>query len=242
MINATIRRLALLVLVLTAASVRAQTPEWIWHDNRGKDPQDEEVCYLRKTFTLAEKPASAELVASCDNEMEVFLNGEAVASGTEWQQAAKVNVARWLKAGENILAVRAQNHGGPAAFVARLQVTLPDKKKMSIVTDGTWLSSLTKTDGWQMPGFATTDWSKPATIAKLGDQPWGNVFASAVASNGKVATPAESLFRPVGFKVELLRSAQPGEGSWVAMTIDTKGRLIISPQGGEPMQRITLDA
>ena len=238
----TTRFATLLATLLCAASLPAQTPEWIWHDNQGKAPQDEEVCFLRKTFNLADKPATAELVASCDNEMDVFLNGESVASGKEWQQPAKVSVTRWLKAGENILAVRAQNHGGPAAFVARLQVTLPDKKKMSIVTDGSWLSSLTKADGWQTVGFAATDWVKSATIAKLGDQPWGNVFASAVASNGKAATPAESLFRPAGFQVELLRTALPGEGSWVAMTIDPKGRLIISPQGGEPMQRITLDA
>src|ERR1043166_9721518 len=43
-------------------------------------------------------------------------------------------------------------------------------------------------------------------------------------------TPAEALDVPAGFKVELLRGAQPNEGSWVAMTVDNKGRLIVSPQ------------
>jgi putative heme-binding domain-containing protein len=56
------------------------------------------------------------------------------------------------------------------------------------------------------------------------------------------ATPAETIKVLPGFKVELLRSAEAGEGSWVAMTIDPKGRLIVSPQGKEPMLRITLDA
>ncbi|MDQ6632416.1 MAG: c-type cytochrome, partial [Verrucomicrobiota bacterium] len=43
------------------------------------------------------------------------------------------------------------------------------------------------------------------------------------------------------FKVELLRSAEPGEGSWVSMTTDPKGRLIISPQQGtNNLLRITL--
>ncbi|HWN97167.1 MAG TPA: c-type cytochrome, partial [Methylomirabilota bacterium] len=55
------------------------------------------------------------------------------------------------------------------------------------------------------------------------------------------ATPAESITVPDGFKVELLRSAQAGEGSWVGMTVDPQGRLIISPQGREPMLRLTLD-
>ena len=62
------------------------------------------------------------------------------------------------------------------------------------------------------------------------------------ANAGKAATAAESLTVADGFKVELLRSSQPGEGSWVSMTIDPQGRLLISPQGKEPMLRVTLDA
>ena len=70
----------------------------------------------------------------------------------------------------------------------------------------------------------------------------GNAFAAAPrAATAKPATPAESLTVLEGFKVELLRSAQAGEGSWVAMTVDPQGRLIISPQGKEPMLRVTLD-
>ncbi|HEU0010329.1 MAG TPA: c-type cytochrome, partial [Verrucomicrobiae bacterium] len=84
------------------------------------------------------------------------------------------------------------------------------------------------------------------SLGKVGIQPWGNVLA---AVGGRTqsprrtaeALPAESLKVADGFKVELLRSAQPGEGSWVSMTVDAKGRLIISPQGKEPMLRVTLD-
>src|SRR5437588_10626365 len=52
------------------------------------------------------------------------------------------------------------------------------------------------------------------------------------AHEGGLATPAEHLAVLPGFKVELLRSVQAGEGSWVSMAIDPKGRLIISPQDG----------
>jgi putative heme-binding domain-containing protein len=43
-----------------------------------------------------------------------------------------------------------------------------------------------------------------------------------------------------GFKVELVRAAEPEEGSWVAICKDNKGRLIISPQDGQPLLRATL--
>ncbi|HKS37836.1 MAG TPA: c-type cytochrome [Verrucomicrobiae bacterium] len=55
------------------------------------------------------------------------------------------------------------------------------------------------------------------------------------------ATPADALATLPDFKVELVRSAAPGEGSWVCITVDPKGRLIISPQDPkQPMLRVTL--
>ena len=44
---------------------------------------------------------------------------------------------------------------------------------------------------------------------------------------------------PAGFKVELLHIATPEEGSWVAMTFDPQGRIVISPEKG-PLHRVTL--
>lgn len=67
------------------------------------------------------------------------------------------------------------------------------------------------------------------------------------------ATPVSTLGLPPGFKAELLRSAQSDEGSWICLTVDAKGRLIISPEkiatqtaDGKPSRggllRVTLSA
>jgi len=61
-----------------------------------------------------------------------------------------------------------------------------------------------------------------------------------VAAAEKAPTPVSAINVPEGFKVELVRSSEPGEGSWVAICKDSKGRLIISPQDGEPFLRVTL--
>ena len=45
---------------------------------------------------------------------------------------------------------------------------------------------------------------------------------------------------PDGFKVELLHTATPEDGSWVAMTFDRQGRLILSPEQGA-LRRVTID-
>ncbi|MEZ6145571.1 MAG: hypothetical protein R3B91_09205 [Planctomycetaceae bacterium] len=44
---------------------------------------------------------------------------------------------------------------------------------------------------------------------------------------GGQATPVEVITRPEGFHIELLRSAEKGEGSWISMTFDDRGRLIL---------------
>src|SRR5206468_1781678 len=60
-------------------------------------------------------------------------------------------------------------------------------------------------------------------------------------SSGQQATPADQISVLNGFKVELLYSPdKPTEGSWVAMAIDPKGRLIVSPQDRQPLLRLTI--
>jgi putative heme-binding domain-containing protein len=44
---------------------------------------------------------------------------------------------------------------------------------------------------------------------------------------------------PPGFRVELLHTATPEEGSWVSMAFDPQGRLLVSPQEGS-LRRLTI--
>jgi len=56
----------------------------------------------------------------------------------------------------------------------------------------------------------------------------------ALAQTPSASTPAEELTVAPDFKVELLKSATPEEGSWICLATDGKGRLYISPQGKPP--------
>lgn len=50
------------------------------------------------------------------------------------------------------------------------------------------------------------------------------------------APPASAITVPEGFRVELLASAQPGQGTWVCLAFDPLGRAVISPQSGPLLQ------
>lgn len=53
------------------------------------------------------------------------------------------------------------------------------------------------------------------------------VFGDDDLPGGGQATPVESITLPAGFSAQLLRSAGKGEGSWISMTFDDRGRLIL---------------
>jgi hypothetical protein len=65
--------LALSLVVTTHAA--AQSPEWIWHPNKGAPPGDNEVRYFRKEFRMTDAPEKATLRVACDNRANVFLVG-----------------------------------------------------------------------------------------------------------------------------------------------------------------------
>ncbi len=219
-------RRPLLLLVLAAARLQAQTPEWIWHDNKGEAPRENEVRFFRKAFEVEGPISRARLMVAGDDQAIVFLNGRQVGVSRSWNRALMVNAVKEIKAGANLIAVRGQNTSGDAAVIARLEITLANDQTQVIVTDPSWVSSAASLNHWYAPGFDAGAWTKVVSRGKLGVQPWGDVLAP------PMATPADKITLRPGFKVELVRSAEPGEGSWVSLTIDAKGRLIFSPQEG----------
>ncbi len=51
------------------------------------------------------------------------------------------------------------------------------------------------------------------------------------AHRGSQATLPDAIHVPAGYEVELLRSAQPGENSWVSLAVDPKGRVLLAKEG-----------
>ncbi|MDB6023321.1 MAG: heme-binding protein [Pedosphaera sp.] len=229
------RLFVLLPMLFLTGFARAGTPEWIWHDNHGAKAADGEIRYFRKNFQLDAKPSKATLSAVGDDEIQVYLNGRKVIDATGWDKAIVVQVGRDLRVGENVIAIRGKNITSEAAVIAMLDISVPKREKQIVVTDTSWVSAKTGPAGWDGNNFDATGWTKVISLGKLGIKPWGDVL------NVPKATPADGFTVLPGFKAELIRSAEPGEGSWVSMTIDQKGRLIVSPQSGTGnLLRLTL--
>lgn len=196
-------------------------PSWIW----GADANKKYV--VRKTFT---GPAQfAFLRATCDNVMTVWVNGQKVAASDSWETPVDSDLKALLKPGENVIEAEITNAGGPAGFCAKVVLLARDGKSRFVVTDDSWDVAETR-DAKQ--------WAKAKVVAKLDGHPGGKSFLD--PSSGDDGGQRDVFNLLPGFQVEKLFTVPKDKlGSWVNITTDPKGRLIVSDQGNLGFCRIT---
>lgn len=211
---------ALVVLACLCLPAFAE-PAWIWSSLKSKD---KEKAVFRKTFELQGAVKAASLLFTCDNGAIASVNGKGVAECPDWQKPVKADVAKLLKPGANELLIQAENRGGIAALVAALSIELANGKKIEVATG----------DGWETSSPKMEKWKPAVVVAKYGSGPWGDVLAGGGnAPTAATATAAAEIVALPGYKVELLYTVPKLEqGSWVSMTVDPKGRLIVCDQYG----------
>ena len=223
-------RALLFLLVCSSAMAADPVPEWIWAT---PTPGERDTVYFRRTLELKAAPKSAVYSGSSDNVFTLFVNGEQVTQHSTWEEPIKEDLTKRLKAGKNVIAIRASNEGGPAGFIGLVTIELADGSKQTLATDASWLAASDPKGNWRTADYDDSAWKNSASLGKLGVGPWGNVELANARPGGMLATAAEQIKTLPGFQVELLHSVPKGQqGSWVSLTSDDKGRLIASDQYG----------
>ena len=220
----------LFVTCCHAISFAASPVTWIWTDD---DRRPNQTAFFRKTFEISKQVVTATIRAGADfNDMVVFLNGTRVGEVENYTSPLSVNVTGLLKDGDNLLEITCKTSPGPAACYAKLALAFRDGTGKSIVSNETWRASLDREQGWQdavsfgpVSTELTDDGQHRVGINSLDDYTqWKQAL-----NTDKSADPSAFLVAP-GFQIELLRSAQKDEGSWVSLAVDPKGRLVIAKE------------
>ena len=223
---------ACLAVSLVPSVVSAET-QWIW---TAKNNVTNQQTWARTVVDLKEVPAGATLLASADNHVEVWVNGQPAGQSDEWAEAAKTDVTKLLKPGRNTIAVLARNDGGIAALIVRLEAG----KQVLVETGAAWRVTNAKPDAkWLTAEFDDARWEAATVVKPHGASPWGDVLGSAKKSAGGKRAPAgtvaaaEELILQPGFKAELLHKVpKPEQGSWVSLAVAPNGDLVAGDQGG----------
>ncbi len=144
--------------------------------------------FFRRTFELPEGKSvvRAVLHLTVDDKFTAYLNGELVGSHADWMTGKEfTDVARLLRPGKNVLAVRGENAPGPkdanpAGLSCDLEIVLSGDVKMAVRSDDAWRCSRDEAASWQKTDFDDRDWAKVRIAAKFGEGPWGRTLGAAV--------------------------------------------------------------
>jgi hypothetical protein len=114
-------------------------PQWIWS---AKKAGDKDRPTFRTTFTVSGEVDTADLTVVCDNGATAFINGKKVLTNPDWQETSKADVKAQIKAGDNVIRVDAQNKGGSAALLVKLDIKTKDGKTHAIESGEGWQFTL----------------------------------------------------------------------------------------------------
>lgn len=212
------------VLLIAAALIPVPlgaAPSWIWLSGEARDG---EAVDFRTAFDVDGEVDSALLRVSCDNAAVVLLNGEKVAEANDWESPVRVSVTDKLKPGRNMLVVQARNRDGRAGLLFTLRIRSADGETRRIESGG----------DWEAAASGSETWKKARVIAEYGADPWGEVFDRRRGSrDGGDASATENLVTLPDFRAELLYTVPRAEqGSWVSMTVEPDGKLVVCDQYG----------
>jgi hypothetical protein len=154
--------------------------QWIWsHADAVHDPGGRIL--LRKVIQLDSVPEQAVAVATCDNELVLYVNGKRVAKGESWSEPVSVDITKLLKRGENVVAAEATNWpdpdhqrgvdvkgANPAGFTAWVGGFRKGRVVWSVGTDASWLWTRSARGNWKTQPYDTSDWQHAAELADAG--------------------------------------------------------------------------
>jgi glucose/arabinose dehydrogenase len=226
-------------------SAWSATPEaqWIWQG----PPAEGQKLWFRKHFTLDTPAKAARIAATCDNQFTLFVNGQRTLGSQNWEQVASADISKLLRAGENVIAVEARNKDGIAGFLGSLKIIDGNGMEKTIVSDRSWRATNKLKQDWHLAAFDDHDWRPAEELGVVGLQalPWSafidarSLLDVSAPESVRPKTAKNVTIGPPGFKVELVYEVPKGQGSWVSITNDDRGRLIVSDQQGAGLYLIT---
>ena len=225
---------------------RPPVPEWI----SVSGARTNQPVFFRRDFLVPPQLLKSVLLVAAEGNGEIYLNGQRIGEVLGAAKATGLDLSGRLKPGvTNHLAFYVLNATNTAAFAVLLELNADLARQSWLISDATWSASTLTDPQWLSLG-TPPKWP-PAVSRGRADQRAGNPFDPGkafdaynswkLASGAAQATDPATFTLPPGFKAELVRSALPEEGSWIALAFDPQGRLTLAREK-KGLLRLSLDS
>lgn len=170
----------------TIGSAKAATNWiWIWAADGTHPP---ETLYFRQRFKLARRPLAAHLLITADDSYTAYLNDRtaSVASGNDWTTVQEFDVTRFLKAGDNLLAVQCRNISGQGGLLFKLVVKLSATRSVLFFSDTRVRVNRHPPVVWNTLALNDRGWAGAHEIAPANGGIWGLLRGAPVPDYSRI--------------------------------------------------------
>jgi putative heme-binding domain-containing protein len=228
----------LVFLLAMTAAVVANEPQWVWYPERDLESVGVISRYFRKSFEL-DKPTAGSIEITCDDEYELFVNGDEVGTDGDVATVETYDILEFLQAGENVVAVRAKNivKNSRAGLAVRIKITDAGDAQLTMTSGDSWKTNNFGPRGWNRPGFRDTGWLAAAVVEDMDAVAFDSAKPAADGAPvvaGPSEDPVDTAARfttPAGFRVERVISGDK-IGSIIALAFNERGDLLVSREDG----------
>ncbi len=217
---------AAVVIGSTALSAWAQVKldaQWIWAP--GENPRQQapagKVWFRRVVYMSG--PCTGEAFVACDDHFVLWVNGRRVGEGGG-QRGYHFNLNGIVHRGRNVIAVEAENRGGPAGLFVDGVIRHQGGQEVPFDTGSQWRCIRSKPpQGWLLASFDDSAWEPVQVLGRHEQTPWRDIrFPTGYL---------ERFSLPPGFRVVQVAEHEL-TGSLVCMTWGTRGHLLVSVERG----------
>jgi putative membrane-bound dehydrogenase-like protein len=157
-----------LVACLESAAPADEPAQWIWSPGAPSQDGSSNACHFRKAFQVPAVRQGMISIGASDR-YELYVNGRRVGSGESSDGLDRYEISRFLTRGRNLVAIRVESTDSTSAgLVAHIQILDQTRQTHQIVTDDTWVTSLSPLPFWYTPLYNDSRWE---TAQRLASEP-----------------------------------------------------------------------
>ncbi|KAF8348019.1 hypothetical protein F5887DRAFT_674775 [Amanita rubescens] len=163
------------LFIYRAVALDFSNSYWIWYQDTETVPAYA-VGDFRHDLTVwpgEPYPVSAEIIITADNNYTLWVNGNVVGQGNNWEMAQEYCVA--LNPYYNVFAAQVINGPGgainPAALLAAIEIFYSDGKTKTIVSDSSWRAN-GASPGFQSLFYDDLFWTHAYKLGTANSAPW----------------------------------------------------------------------
>ena len=144
--------------------------KWVWD----KQTFDKQTIHLWKSFIIPRSaPVSSALIyITVDNSYRLFLDGREVGRGSDWKTISQYDVKSLLRPGEHVLAVEAFNDRLAAGLMFGMEIDMPGRPPIKIVSDDTWGIIPLDEGNWETAKHPSPSWGSAIVEGTANAAPW----------------------------------------------------------------------